>query len=228
MTYFKPHRRMAVFDVDGTLIDSMEAWRFAARNYLMTRGLSEGPVDTVAAFDQGGLDVCCGMLTRYFPDLGDPRMLADDIARSTIPLYRDQLPEIPHARAFLRQLVEEGWQLYVLSANLREVIQPGLERLGMFPLFSKVLCCGERGWDKGEVEAYLQCAEELGVDPTDCLVFEDQPFAAESAAAAGMSVTGVCSRGESTRWAALEKYCDLVVADYLEWSGEKLLRGAGA
>lgn len=45
----------AVFDIDGTLIDSMEDWRFAAERYLMSLGLPTNAVDTVQAFDSGGL-----------------------------------------------------------------------------------------------------------------------------------------------------------------------------
>lgn len=220
MTYLNESCRTAIFDVDGTLIDSMEAWRFSSGYYLTSLGFPAESVDTVGAFDRGGLRCSCQAILKVYPQLGSRESLSDAITMSMLPLYRHTLPEMPHAREFLRKLYRDGLTLCVLTANLREVVEPGLARLQMMPFFSEILCCGEIRKTKESADAYTYCAGRFGVAPGECVMFEDQPWAAANAKAAGMRVIGVCKRTDSVRWAELERCCDLVISDYIELMSE--------
>ncbi len=216
MTYLSKSNLTAIFDVDGTLIDSMDAWRFASKHYLASLGLSAGAVDTVKAFDSGGLRSACQEIIKIYPQLGPHDRLADAITMSMLPLYRHTLPAMPHANEFLKSLYQDGISLNVLTSNLREVIDPGLIRLEMRPFFSNILCCGEIKRAKENTSAYTYCIQHLGITPERCVMFEDQPWAAANAKAVGMRVVGVCKRAESMRWAELAEHCDLVISDYAE------------
>ncbi|MBN3010048.1 HAD family phosphatase [Ruthenibacterium lactatiformans] len=206
----------AVFDIDGTLIDSMEEWRFASERYLMSLGLPTNAVDTVQAFDSGGLRLASKRILEVYPQLGPRESLIDAITTSTLPLYRDSFPEIPHALDFLQKLHQEGITLCALTANHRQVIEPGLSRLNMLPLFSNILYCGEISKTKEDTSAYDYCIKTLGLSPARCVMFEDQPWAAANAKAAGMHVVGVCKKTDPKRLSALTEHCNLVISDYID------------
>ncbi|TDR80215.1 HAD family hydrolase [Paludibacterium purpuratum] len=176
--------RALLFDMDGTLVDSTavveKIWRrFAQRHgidvdQLLANIHGRKTEDSVAAFAPPGLDVAAEAA----------RLTAEEVADT------EGVVEIAGASALLSSLPPERWAL-VTSAP-RALAEARLAAAGL-PL-PAVLISGEdvtRG--KPDPQGYLAAARRLGVDPADCVVFEDAPVGLQAGHAAGMQVVALAT-----------------------------------
>ena len=81
----------------------------------------------------------------------------------------------------------------VVSGSTRESVVASLEVLGLLDRFETMVCAGDYRRSKPDPEPFLMAAERLGVDPADCLVFEDTEMGIDSARAGGMGWVKVAS-----------------------------------
>ncbi|HEX8502504.1 MAG TPA: HAD family phosphatase [Pyrinomonadaceae bacterium] len=185
-------KRAALWDVDGTLIDSREfhwlSWQgaLAAEGFAVTREQFE------QSFGRRNDEI----LRDYFPAYADP-----DIARvgdAKEVAYRRLVRErgielLPGVRRWLDRLRGEGWlQAVASSAPLRnlEVI---VSALGLEDYFSAVASAEDVTEGKPDPQVFLKAASKLGVTPGSCVVVEDAPAGTEAARRAGMRCVGVLS-----------------------------------
>lgn len=184
--------KYTIFDMDGTLIDSMPLWREVAGRWCADRGLTPG-WDATELFHQM-------MIPQAAQFLKDDFGLADSVEEITEQLkhyawdgYLHRVPAKPGVLDALAAFKAAGYEMAVATANERNLAEAVLERLGMDRYISYLRTCDEAGGSKRQGPmVYLDCLHALGgQQPSEAYVFEDAPHAAESAAAAGFQVIGV-------------------------------------
>lgn len=199
----------AIFDLDGTLLDSMPIWRAAGDRYL--RGLGRVPEEGLdrKLFSMSVPDGAAWLKKNY--DLPfSPQQIIDGINGTMAEAYRAEVPLKPGAEALLKALAARGVRLAVATASDRPLVESALSRLGVLPLFEGIFTCTEIGAGKGESPAvYLAAAQALGGVPADCWVFEDALHAARTAAGAGFRVVGVYDESGAEDWEALRKVSEV-------------------
>jgi sugar-phosphatase len=172
-----------LFDMDGVLVDSVEAYRLA-----WTRWAAFYEVETAAiASDVHGRrpeEVMQRVLADVAPDqaLGTFDRLLDAAASTVGPM--------PGAQDLTGQLPEGRWAI-VTSGRRRHVI-PMLERAGITPP-AVVICGDETVRGKPDPECFLRAAEVLNAKPEECTVVEDAPAGINAALAAGMAPIAVAT-----------------------------------
>lgn len=203
----------AIFDVDGTLVDSMAAWRASPKQYLDRYHIS-CELDLAAEFDRRGFVGVCHFLAERFPVCGTSEQIQNAIMDGLTSNYRVDFPQIAHAKEYLKKLRDDGVKICVLTANLRELVEPSLERLGMTPYFLFVMSCQEEKLSKSDPALFRLCAQHLGVDVQHCVMFEDQVRSIQSAKQAGMRAVGIRDRLCPQRQEGLSLVADRVIDDY--------------
>lgn len=179
--------RAALFDLDGTLLDSLGVWRRVDAAFFGARGI---------AYDQDAYSLAIrGMSFREAAEYTAREYALDEDADAiiaewvemTVDEYTHRVPLKPGARDYLRMLKRAGVKLAVTTANRPEVFLPALEHGGVAELFDAVCTTADIG-DTGKRDGALfrLAAAKLGVDPADCAVFEDVPDGIAGARAAGM------------------------------------------
>ncbi|HEX8285382.1 MAG TPA: HAD family phosphatase [Pyrinomonadaceae bacterium] len=185
-------RRAALWDVDGTLIDSREyhwlSWRgaLAAENFEVTREQFE------QTFGRRNDEILRG----YFPAYADA-----DIARvghAKEVAYRRLVRErgielLPGVGRWLERLRAEGWLQAVASSAPRENLEVIISALGLEKYFSAVASAEDVTEGKPDPQVFLAAASKLGVPARACVVVEDAPAGTEAARRAGMRCVGVLS-----------------------------------
>ena len=178
--------RAALFDLDGTLLDSMYVWSRVDEVFFAARGLPQ-PEDYGRAI--------AGMSFRESAQYTVERYLPGENWRDVCAEWT-RLAELEYARnvrlkpgslPYLRMLRRAGVKLAVATALTPNLYAPCLANLGIGDLFDAVCSTdhtGGRGKATGEV--YLLAAKQLGVAPEDCAVFEDVLAGIEGAKAVGM------------------------------------------
>lgn len=182
--------RGAVFDADGTLLDSMHVWRNLGELYLLSRGIQ--PEDGLSAriwpmsYSQG-----CAYLKEHYGLHETVSEIQEGISRMIEGFYRKEAELKPGVREFLEVLREKNIHMVIATSGDRELLLSALKRNGITEYFDEVFTCSELGTDKRDTKIFMICAEALGLPPENTAVFEDTLFALETAKSAGFITYGV-------------------------------------
>lgn len=179
----------AVFDLDGTLLDSLGMWEGLDGVFLKKRGLEVTP-DYSAAVGAMSFEEAAEYTVRRFGLAETPDMLIREWGSLAADAYENTIPLKPGAEEFLLTLKAAGKKLGVATALSPRLYGPALRRNGVYGLFDAFASVGEVRRGKGFPDIYLLAAERLGVPPGRCVVFEDVLPGILGAKAAGMTAVG--------------------------------------
>lgn len=180
----------AIFDLDGTLLDSMDVWERIDIRFLAKRGLSV-PEDYIAAVTPLGFqDAAVYTIDRFHLD-ETPQEIIKEWSDMAAFAYGNTVTLKPHARAYLSLLKQKGVRLAVATALSAELYVPALQNNGIYDWFDAFTTLSECGGRKREPKIYLTAAKKLGLNPSDCAVFEDILEGIEGAKKGGFVTIGV-------------------------------------
>jgi beta-phosphoglucomutase len=185
--------RAALWDMDGTLIDSLEyhwlSWRdaLAAENFPITR---EQFMET---FGQRNMEI----MRHYFgPDVDLDKV--ERVSNMKEELYRELvrnrgIEPLPGVRRWLAHLKKEGWRQTVASSAPILNIEVVLEAMEAVEFFDAIVSAEEVERGKPDPQVFLRAAAKVSTPPEMCVVIEDAPSGVEAARRAGMRRIGVLS-----------------------------------
>lgn len=208
----------AIFDMDGTLLDTMPYWRYTALEYLLAHRLPVFPDMLAAMFTTSSRALIRDNAERLgIPDLDYQAMIHEmEGFMNRHYLYDAQLKE-PAVPEFLEALKSSGVRLCVSTGSPREYARNGLRRLGLLDCFEFVTDNYEAPWSKWEPEHFRNVAKRLGVEPARCVVFEDALYAMRSAKGAGMQVYAIEDATQLADREAIRVLADRYFISYREW-----------
>ena len=179
-----------IFDLDGSLVDSMWMWKAIDIEYLAGHGI-EAPATLQK--DIGGRSFV--ETARYFKDrfnLSDSiEKIGDDWNRMAWDKYTNEVPLKEGVSALLDKCMQNGIKLGIASSNSTELINQVLSSHGIKDKFQSVKSGTQVVKGKPAPDIYLTVADELGAKPARCLVFEDLVDGIKAAKNAGMTVVAV-------------------------------------
>jgi len=196
-----------LFDMDGTLLDSMPMWYRLEREYLGRLGFDESMFDFDELLTLGMEDALELLATRY----GVRRDLADveDFARRRMmAFYAEEARLKPGVRAVLEALRGEGVRMAVATATEYDSARLGLESTGIFDYFELIYSTSTDGYAKNDARFYRAAAERLGVAESELALIDDALFALVTAGASGLHTVGVRDDGYEQDIAALQRASD--------------------
>ena len=179
-----------IFDLDGTLIDSMPVWRGTGSGFLMNHNfpVPENLMEVVKT------QTIWQTAEWFRTELGVPMEAEDivnEIVESVVEAYRHTIPLKDGAMEYLEKMKNEGVEMCILTASEADYILPALDRLDIRKYFSHVLTCTELGEYKNDGKAYLKTMELMGGTLEETVVFEDAYYAVKGAKSVGFPVYAV-------------------------------------
>lgn len=182
----------AIFDCDGTLLDSMGMWMDVFAKLLEKNGI-EPTLELQSKIEAMTLPNAGKFLHEEHGMCSSAEEVVEQIHEIVIHEYETNVEEMPGARAFVESLSAAGVPMVVASSTTSSVVRRALAHFGMLDLFEDVLCTAEvrDGRDKDFPDVYLAANERLGTPMETTWVFEDAPFAVRSARRAGFHVVGI-------------------------------------
>lgn len=179
-----------IFDLDGTLLDSMHIWEQIDVDFLARRGIAatEDYTHKMAQLSyQEGAEYT---IARYhLPET--PAQLIQEWDDMSLEAYREHILLKEGAAEYLRLLKQQGCRLAVATALTPSFCEPVLRRNGIYPLFDAFAFVQEVPRGKGFPDIYLLAARRLSLPPERCLVFEDILPGILGAKAGGFATCGV-------------------------------------
>lgn len=206
----------AIFDVDGTLLDSMPLWEHVGEQYLIEKGCipKPGMEERVRTMSMSQIADYCR--TEY--GIADsPETIIEEINGMVLEQYRTQVQAKPSIPELLERLKGEGVRLAVATASDRCLIEPALERTGLLPYFDLFLTCSEVGAGKDSPAIFLKAAETLETVPEQTVVFEDSLYAMKTAARAGFLLAGIFDESAAGEQDAIQTLADWYFVEPVNW-----------
>lgn len=193
----------AIFDCDGTILDTMPLWRNAGAKYLSSLGIT---VDGALGekFFEMTVEESAEFIRNEFSLTQSAAEIANGIHTVVWREYHESVGLKPGAGKFIKALTRHGIPLTVVSSGSEALIRPALARLGLEKDFLKILASSETGLHKRQPDMFLAAARLMGAKPEDTWVFEDALYAVRVAKAAGFHPVAIRDEASLAEREALE------------------------
>ncbi|WP_418714950.1 HAD family hydrolase [Blautia hydrogenotrophica] len=183
-------KKAVLFDLDGTLVDSMWVWSEVDIRYLGEMGLSV-PADLQEEIEGMGFTEVAEYFKKRFQISQDIEQIKETWNILAMDAYQNQVKLKPGIRSFLTYLKSQNIRTAVASSNSWELIEAVLKSHRIDRYFDCIVTSCEVQRGKPAPDVYLEAAGRLGVKPENCLVFEDIVAGIQSGKAAGMTTCAV-------------------------------------
>ena len=205
----------AVFDLDGTLLDSSWVWEKVDEKFLGDRGF-QVPDDYVDEISPLGAERAAVYTIERF-GLNEDK---DDIVRGWIEMakkeYATEVVCKPYAKEFLEELHKLNIKMAVATSSDRELFMKTLEREGILKYFQKIVTVDEVERGKGYPDIYEEAARRIKVNPHKCLVFEDILAGVTGASLGEFNVVAVFDEKSKHNWEKIKSISKYSINDYKE------------
>ncbi len=205
----------AIFDLDGTLLDSMFIWDTIGGDYLRRRGIEPG-TDIDEVFKAMSLQTAAAYYKREYGVADSVEEIVAGVNRMVESLYRESVPPKPGAADFLAELYRRNIPLCVATATDRYLAEAALSRCGLLKFFKGIVTCAEVCSDKNSPEIFEAALKILGTPKDSTVVFEDAVHAVRTAKKAGFPVVAVYDPSFSFFETAIRKLADVYIKSFAE------------
>lgn len=187
--------RAAIFDIDGTIIDSVDlhakAWQEAFQHF----GYNFSFDETRSQIGKGGDQLLPALLPKNEAD-AKGKEISDYRSKLFKQKYMSQVKPFPQVRPLFQRLLAGGWKIALASSAKGDELEKYKQMAQVADLLAAQTSSDDAEKSKPNPDIFLAALEHLGnPDPQDCLVVGDSPYDAEAASKAGMQAIGVLCGG---------------------------------
>lgn len=201
----------AIFDMDGTLLDSMRVWKRLTQGYLKQFGLHVTDEEYAACEGFSQPQVAQYFADKYPQLPGGAAGLMEGMDQLITARYATVAKPKDGVLPFLDGLRRRSVKMAIATLTARRHAEKALRDRDMLDYFDFMLTIEDVGVSKYQPDIYLMSAERLGLTPADCVVFEDAPYACTTAKKAGFRVCGVVEAAYAAGEQELRASSDLII-----------------
>jgi HAD superfamily hydrolase (TIGR01509 family) len=207
--------KAAIFDMDGTLLDSMPIWEHASERYLADKGIKaqENLAETLfsMSMSQGAAYV-----KRNYKLPEDIDTIVAGVNTIVFDFYQKEAAPKVGVRQFLDRLKGEGIPMAVATSTDRPMVEAALKRNGLLPYFEHIFTCTEVGAGKVKPDIYLKAQELLGMSREETWVFEDALYAIDTAKKAGFPAVGIYDHASRKQQEQIRALADIYITEFTD------------
>ena len=205
-----------VFDLDGTLVDSMPYF---------SKGILSIADDAGISYDGSLIKILTPLgyvkgAEYYVNELGVKDTVENIVSKINGRLlyeYSNNIYTKPFVKEYLFKLHGQGARLFVLTASPHSVTDACLKHNGIYDLFEKVWSVEDFGLSKSDTRIFFEVARTIGCEPCEIHYFEDSLIALENAKKAGFMTYGVYDAQSDEELENMKsELADIVVMDFQE------------
>ena len=214
----------AIFDFDGTLVDSMFIWDTFGEDYLRTLG-KEPKENLTETFKTFTLEQAAEYYREHYGVTLSVGEIVDGVNDMVAAIYRTEVTLKEGVLEFLRDLQSQGVKMCVATVTDRPIVDDVLCNLGIRDFFAEIFTCAEVGYNKETPHIYRTALEALGTKKKETVVFEDALHALITAKIDGFPIAAVYDKHE-TRQIEMRAVADYYISDYERFTWNKAMRTA--
>lgn len=174
----------SIFDVDGTILDSMEVWNTLASQYVQSLGkVPEKNLDEIVS--DMSLEQSATYLKNHYKINKQEERIISEILNFISDFYEYEVNFMPGFKEFISHY--DSINVIGTSCD-EELVKIALNRLGVLNYFEDIITCSKVNKSKDDSDFYLACAQALKQRPEDIVVFEDADYCIDVARKVGFKV----------------------------------------
>ncbi len=204
--------KAVIFDFDGTLADSMWMWPSIDEEYLKKFGI-ECPETLHTELEGKSPNECAKYFQEKFNINESEEAMMDAWNDMAAYNYEHKVFLKPGVESFLKKLKENGIKIGIGSSNFKELVVSALKNNGVLEYIDSIHVSSEVAAGKPAPDIYELTAEDLGVKPRECLVFEDIVQGLLAGKRAGMKTVAVFDECSSEKQELNKEMCDYYIFD---------------
>ena len=211
-----------IFDLDGTLIDSMQLWRRVDTEFLNSRGI-QVPKDLFDHLPHGNsfIQTATYFKNRFaLPD--SPESIMQEWTDMVGHHYESDIPLKPGVKSLIEELDKQGFIIGLGTSNSYELAEKSLKHNGIWHFFKTAVTGDEHLKGKPFPDIYLLAAQRLQIEPEECLVIEDTLTGVQAGKAAGMTVYAIYDADSEEQHELIKDIADGFYYEYRSISVELL------
>ena len=207
----------AIFDVDGTLLDSMPMWDNIGSIYLKHKGIEPEPNLSRVLFSMTITEGAAYIKEKYHLAIS-PDEIIKELGDLVLTFYEKDLPLKSGVFDFLSALKQQGVKITVATSSERNMIEAAFSRLKIDRFFDAIFTCTEIGTGKNKPDIFYAAQKHMGTKISETWVFEDGLYAIKTTKAAGFNVCGVFDRSSMDDQEEMKAICDVYVTTLSDFS----------
>ena len=199
-----------IFDMDGTLLDSMGMWENLGSIYLTKKGIVP-PADLKEVIENKTLEEAAEYFIADLGIEGTVKEVVQEILSLIRDKYYNELQLKPGVKKYVLSEYEKGSNMCILTTSDRELAIAAMERTGIGLFFKEIFTAETLGLSKRGPEIFLKTCELMGFEPSNTVVYEDALYAVKAAKAAGCLVTAVYDHMNRSDWEEIKSLADNII-----------------
>ena len=202
-----------IFDLDGTLIDSMNVWSDIDKEFFKMHDLPFEEDYQKEIGHKGLKEIAAYTKSRYNLKESEDEIVTIwlDMAKEA---YAYKIPLKEGVKSFLEYLQSKNIKMGIATSNSLELTELVLKHHDIYKYFSKVVTVNELKTNKGSPDIYLHISDSFGLVPSECIVFEDLLTGIRTAKKAGYKVVGVKEISSLDKEKEIREIADLYISNY--------------
>lgn len=209
--------KAAIFDLDGTLIDSMGMWRNLGKNFLEKREIEM--TDEVAnEMTTMSLNMSSVYLKEKFSLKESSQSIYKEFRETIMNFYLNEVEEKESAFDILKDYKEKGFDVVLGTATSDEFVEPVLERFNLKKYFDMVQTCDMVQIRKSDARYFDLISDKLNIDSKEIFLFDDAPHALNAAKNAGIVTVGVYDNESKQYWDEIVSNNNYAIKSFKDWS----------
>lgn len=208
--------KSAVFDMDGTILDSNGAWDGCGLAVLEQWGYRPKPTLVEDLFPLGA-----GEIVRFLKKEYQMTQSPEEIYQAMLAymrwVYSEQVRLKPGVREVLLQLKAQGIPLTLATATVKECVIPALEQTGLAHVFDHILTCDDVGHGKEEPHIFLEAMALMGTTPETTWLFEDAIHSIRTGRSLNMVICAIADPAGVPDEVEIRKKSDFYLETWAQW-----------
>lgn len=205
----------AIFDMDGTILDSISVWDKIDVEYLQARGISV-PEDYARTISTMTGEECARYSIERFNLSDTVEDLMNEWDERALFEYSNNLELKKGAKEYIEMLKLQGVKIALATSSSKTLYEAAMKHTGIYHMFDVFISTDETGISKRDPHVYKIAAERLGVKIDDCVIYEDVPAAVKTAKSTGAKVVCVWDKRWDMFKAEMKEIADKYIFSFEE------------
>lgn len=205
----------AIFDLDGTILDSMFIWDTIGEDYLRSLGI-EPKENLKETFKTFTLEQAAQYYRENYGVTLSVNEIVDGVNKMVERYYAETVKLKPCVEVFLQKLKDKGIKMCIATVTDKHLVESALGRLGVRNCFSEIFTCASVGHSKQEPHIYREAQKHLNTEKGETVLFEDALYALTTAKEDGFVTVGVFDIYEENQ-EQLKTMADCYIEDYSDF-----------
>lgn len=208
-------KKVYIFDLDGTLIDSLDAWKDIGNRYLKSIGI-QGRNTLDQEMEHMSFIEACQYIKEEFNLSQSSDEILNDVKKMIYASYAYDIDLKEGVYSFLKQSYEQGKRMCILTASDQSLAKAVLQHHQVLSYFECIESCDSLGYNKTQRECYIEMAKKMHVNIDECVIFEDAYHALKTACDAGFYTVAILNKENQKDIENIQKIANQTIQSFTQ------------